>query len=70
MENKIVSCPQCKDNYTYDIGYDNRECGNCLYTFKYISNNILNKCQHKNITAEFMGSGFLTTCNDCSETIY
>lgn len=34
---KDIICPKCGGKYTYDIGYDNRECFNCLNTWKHKS---------------------------------
>ena len=34
---KIVECPKCGEYYTYDIGYNVRECSDCHNTFKHLS---------------------------------
>ena len=33
ISNNIVSCPQCGCDYTYNVGYDFRECFECLNTW-------------------------------------
>lgn len=43
--NNTHPCPKCGYHYTYDIGYNNWECGDCHYTFM-----VNNKKEYEKIT--------------------